>query len=147
MSKGISPKKADAEFKRIKQVYGRLTAKTVLEASKPKKALFHKCFEWNDTAAAEKYRLQQARVLINNIQVTIVRSGNDVVELPVYEIVKDTKGRNNYVDVTNIINDQQNLNLIKRKAKRELEYWKTKYETYDQLSHVIKKVNRVLELI
>lgn len=41
-----------------------LTAKTLLEASRPEDAPLHDEFEWNDSVAAEKYREDQARYII-----------------------------------------------------------------------------------
>lgn len=57
-------------LERIRDRYGKLTAKTVLtEARKPKHVL-HGQFEWDDSTAAEKYRLAQAGMLIRAVVVT-----------------------------------------------------------------------------
>jgi hypothetical protein len=144
LAQGIDAQAAEAEMKRIEKKFGKLTPKIVLEASRPKRAFFHKCFEWRDGIAAEKYRLQQARFLINNIEVTIVRQGSENVKIPFYEVVKDSKGKNMYTDVTSIISNPDNLSHIKYKAKRDLEYWKAKYELYEELSSAVSQVNKAL---
>ena len=41
-----------------------LTAKNLLEVSRPEDAPLHNEFEWNDSVAAEKYRENQARYII-----------------------------------------------------------------------------------
>lgn len=38
-----------------------ITPEQVLEKARDEQSELHKCFEWNDSIAAEKYRLQQAR--------------------------------------------------------------------------------------
>lgn len=48
-----------------------LTAETLLENSKDKDNIFHNLFEWDNKSAGEKWRLQQARLIINEIRVTI----------------------------------------------------------------------------
>ena len=50
----FSKKKFDAPFK----------AQALLDAARPKRSKFQHLFEWNNTEAAEKYRLHQARQLI-----------------------------------------------------------------------------------
>ena len=39
-----------------------ISPEEVLEKAKDKNSELHKCFEWDDTVAANKYRLQQAHV-------------------------------------------------------------------------------------
>ena len=44
-----------------------VTAERLLELSRAEDALLHKCFEWDDTKAAEKYRLKQSGEIIRNL--------------------------------------------------------------------------------
>jgi hypothetical protein len=44
---------------------GRITAHAVLDAARPESSPIHDCFDWDDSEAAEKWRLEQARVTIN----------------------------------------------------------------------------------
>ena len=54
---------------------GRVTPEMVVEEAKLKSSVFHNYFEWNNTEAAEQYRLQQARSLINHIVEVVVIEG------------------------------------------------------------------------
>lgn len=47
---------------------GNLTPSAVLAEARKKTSVLHRMFEWNDTKAAEKYRLFQARELIASVQ-------------------------------------------------------------------------------
>jgi hypothetical protein len=49
--------------------HGRLTASLVLEAATPEASPLHDLFEWDDSAAAEAYRLDQARRIIMAVRV------------------------------------------------------------------------------
>ena len=42
----------------------------IVEAAKDEESELHKCFEWDDTKAAHKYRLTQARTLVLNLVIT-----------------------------------------------------------------------------
>lgn len=66
----IPAKEVRNELRRIHDIRGELKPADVVEESKPKVALLHPCFEWNDTKAATEYRLHQARNIINIVQVT-----------------------------------------------------------------------------
>ena len=60
--------KADAEkvSKEIESIQN-ATPKNILEFARSENTELHKCFEWDDTKAAEKYRLQQARQIVCNL--------------------------------------------------------------------------------
>jgi hypothetical protein len=61
---------AGPELERIWARHGkRLEPLDVVEAARPAKAPLHPCFDWDDKIAAEKYRLQQARMITRNIQI------------------------------------------------------------------------------
>lgn len=65
------------ELKRIaKRNKGILVAEDVVEEARPCDNLLHKYFEWDDTEAARKWRLVQARNLIN-VCVEIIPNTND----------------------------------------------------------------------
>ena len=60
--------KADAEkvSKEIESI-SNATPSSILEYARNENSELHKCFEWDDTVAAEKYRLQQARNIVCNL--------------------------------------------------------------------------------
>jgi hypothetical protein len=52
------------ELKKIQSKDGRLTADATVQAARDPKNPLHKAFEWDNTRAAHKWRLEQARTLI-----------------------------------------------------------------------------------
>jgi hypothetical protein len=56
---------------------GRLTPENVVADAKPKNALLHPCFEWNNNKAAEQYRLEQARLLMRSIEIVYAPNGDN----------------------------------------------------------------------
>lgn len=57
---------------------GRLRPADVVDAARPADSPLHSHFEWDDGAAAERYRLNQARTLIRSITINVT-----VREMPV----------------------------------------------------------------
>ena len=66
--------KKDAIKGRLQELVqdGTLTAENVVDDARSPESPLHQHFEWNDTAAAEKYRITQARKLISSVHVTII---------------------------------------------------------------------------
>lgn len=66
-------------MEKIEKRDGKVTKESFLEESRPVDSPTHNMFEWNDTIAAEKYRLEQSGEIIRNIQI-------EVIEIPAREI-------------------------------------------------------------
>lgn len=62
---------------------GSLTSRAVLTAAEHPASPLHDHFEWSDTAAAERYRLQQAGALIRRFRI-VRRDGDRVVSVPAF---------------------------------------------------------------
>ena len=51
----VPAQKAGEYLEKLNAKEGGLTAERLLDVSRPKRALLHDCFDWDDTRAAEKY--------------------------------------------------------------------------------------------
>jgi hypothetical protein len=65
----ISPQVVGNELDRIHEKHGALKPTNVVEEARPEEAPLHPVFEWNDSIAAEEWRLHTARNLIRSVQV------------------------------------------------------------------------------
>lgn len=63
---------------------GKLTAHDVVRAARNPESPLHSCFEWDDSKAAEQWRLEQARSLIRSVEVRITVQDGGTVSVPVY---------------------------------------------------------------
>ena len=84
------------ELKRIASTRkGKITPQIVLANARNKKSVLHKYFDWDDTIAAKKYRLWQARQLIS-VSVEVIPHTNK--EMRSFFNVKDeSTGKSIYV--------------------------------------------------
>lgn len=69
-------KKIDAQvvgevIQKLDDQHGGVTPKLFVESSRSSKSPTHDLFEWDDSAAAEKFRLEQARYAIRHIKVVV----------------------------------------------------------------------------
>ena len=144
-AKGIDANKAIKEFERIKNEFGTLTPENIVNASKSKKALFHSIiFKIGDEEAAKHYRLQIARVIINNIEVTII-SDSEPRDIPVFEIVTiEDEGRQYKHIETLTYNEIEQVRNTTRVALKQLSH---KLKIYKEFDKVLNCLNEAVELL
>lgn len=63
--------KITERLRELEQENGRLLPLDVVNAARDPDSPLHSHFEWNDSDAAEKYRLMQARTLIRSVRIEI----------------------------------------------------------------------------
>lgn len=119
----------------------------LLEASRDENAPLHCCFEWDNNIAAEKYRIRQARELIQNVTVTIMKE-NLTPEGKIYRAfvnVADYNDKGKYVPVNVAMEVKDYRKQILENALFELQNFKRKYQDYVELSKVISVIDEVVE--
>ncbi len=62
-------------IEKLRDNEGHVTTQEVLDSARSKKSPINKYFNWNDTEAAEQYRLHQARELISHVVEIVVVAG------------------------------------------------------------------------
>lgn len=121
---------------------GELTPQAVLDAARIKTSPLNPHFEWNDSVAAEKYRLDQARNLIR-----IVRVEDDTAEdgtSPAYISINDGDGRAyRALDTVKRSVDLQ-IALLKQ-ARRDLEAWEKRYRDLGDICKHVKEAREQIE--
>ncbi len=128
--------KADAQ--RVADEIGEnsITPEQVLEkARNDENSELHKCFEWNDGIAAEKYRLIQARKIIINLAYVPKEKTDEPVRC--FQI---TREKSVYMPTKQfLVNNDEYQDLLKR-AKVELESFKRRYATLSELETVFEAI-------
>ncbi len=82
----VSADAAGAEIEHCTNEQGYILPSAVVERAKRPTSAIHTCFEWNDKAAATRYRIHQASKLIRNIDTDTV-SESDGKETPIHTFV------------------------------------------------------------
>lgn len=143
LAKGVNIDDAVQELERIESLYGSLTPENVLKASKPKKAVLHSLFEWDNTIAGEQYRLQQARTIINNIEVKVIANGQPK-KVAVYEVIRQPAGKT-YKSIQTMSSDD--IEFIKERTKKELNILKNKLSFYQEMSKAVVHIQAAIDAI
>ncbi len=81
-----------------------ITPENIVNEASNRKSPIHKYFEWNNSKAAEEYRLQQARLMTNHI-VVVMEIDNEPIEVRAFHSVKDN-GNKFYVTTIEVIENE-----------------------------------------
>lgn len=138
------PNKTTArELERIRKANsGSLSAENVVDAARKKSSPLHDFFEWNDGAAAELYRLEQARHLIR-VCVTIIPTPGGNKTVRTYVSLRNDRGESGYRATVDVLSDADLREQMLREAMVELQGFQRKYGTLSELAPVFAAMKRV----
>lgn len=130
--------------------HGRLTPKDVVADARPPTSPLHGLFEWDDAAAADQYRLQQAGHLIRSV--TVVLDADEVAEEPrmiraFFPVTSGDDARRQFVDTVRALSDAEIRGQILRQAHAELSALARKYRELRELSDVVQAIDKVGDLL
>ena len=120
-----------------KQNKGELTAEIVLKEAKKKKSPLHASFEWNDTEAARIYRMNQARNLIRDIEITIPEGKTSHL----YVLV-ESGSQNVYTTTQSALEDSELRQQILDRAWREARLWVDRYNHLEELAGIVAVIRK-----
>jgi len=124
---------------------GLLKPEDVVEAARPVKSPLHTRFTWDDTEAANQYRLQQARQLIRTtIQYIEVDGGKQSFRV-FCSLTPDRENEGGgYRETTAILSNRRYKNQLLADARVEMERFEQKYARLQELAGVIKEIRKAL---
>ena len=125
-----------------------VTAKELLDASRDENAPLHPCYEWNDSIAAENYRLVQSGQIIRSIEVVIVKNDEPVKTrgfVNVVQVAPKHQGEYAPIEIA-LVKDNYRKQFLKN-ALDELRAFQRKYAVYTELSGVFKAIDAFADAI
>lgn len=151
----VNPNLAGAYIEHLTEEEGFVTPYMLVKRSEDVDAPLHPLFEWDDTVAAEKFRIEQGRGVLRNLvivreetpdhdSVTVRAFVN--VTLPDDEENKDTA--RGWVSIGRALNDDTMRNELLISALLDIQAFERKYSTLkdsQKLSAVFDAIAEVLE--
>ena len=149
-NRSVEAWKVAEHLQKLEQENGGVTREAFLESARDENSEMHKLFEWDDTVAAEKYRLEQANKIIHSIQVTVVEEEEkppvklNLFTMPGYteKKVGDT-GR--YINVMTATAKPDTRALILEDARKNAKWFMNKYQSITELAEVISAIENFLD--
>lgn len=133
---GLGLFKADAQkvAEEIIAIGDEVTPAQILEKGRSEETELHKCFEWNDSIAAEKYRLSQARKICEVL--VIQRLPDAPKEAPEIRIFHKTESTGGYKPINRIVQDNDEYQKLLQRAFAEFHALKIKYQNLQELDYI-----------
>ncbi|KPL67406.1 hypothetical protein SZ64_04375 [Erythrobacter sp. SG61-1L] len=136
---GIDAQIAGEELERIRiRNNGRLESEMVIEAARDEQNPLHSEFQWNDAAAANAYRIEQARYLIRSIEAVVDHNESKPIRAFV-SVVRDED--RSYTSVSHAMADPELRRQVLLGALRELEAWRDRYAELVELANVFVAID------
>lgn len=137
--------KADAQkcYEEICDIGEEVKPEQVLDKARDEESELHKCFDWNDSTAAEKYRLYQARMVINHL-IVIKRDDEDEENEPIQFRVmlkNDKSVDSGYKQTIVMVKDEDEYRKMLEQAYEELRAFKKKYQCLSELSNILELID------
>lgn len=139
---------AGEKMEELIKEYGAVTKENFLEAARPEDSETHDLFEWDDTKAAEKYRLHQSNMVINSLTVQVnVEAGKEPITTRAFVNIQQENGRRKaeFLRIDSAFADAECKSIVLANAIQELREFRKKYEIYSELSQVFQAIDNLKE--
>jgi len=125
-----------------------VTPEEVVEDARSSTAPTHEFFEWDDSAAAEQYRLEQARYMIRSIFVvveeqTFVKETRAFVHVTIQE--PEQEPRKVYTTVQHALTEEDLRKQTIEYALNQLDNWRKRWNEYTELADVLNAVKETVD--
>lgn len=128
------PNKAYEEVSSLDEI----TPQNVLNLARNENSVIHNDFEWNDTVAGERYRLIQARKMIQNF--VIVQQDSEAEPVRALQISTTV---NEYKPVEIILRNEDEYQSLLKRALAELEAFERRYKTLTELEPIFEAMKEL----
>jgi hypothetical protein len=123
---------------------GVLTAQDVVSAAEPEDSPLHPCFEWDDSAAAEAWRLHQARNLILRVTVDVPVGAGETMQVRAWASLTPDRQKNGggYREIVRVMKNADMRSQLLQDAKTEMEQFCSKYASLSELAEVFAAMRK-----
>ena len=141
----ISAEIAGKRFKELEAEHGEITPRIVLNDARDEKAVLHPCFEWDDSKAAEAYRLNQASLMIRALVVTVEKTETPTPTRAYVNVSSMDEKQGRFISVQTALSDEELRAAVLTRAVMELSQFRRKYEDLQELADVFAAVDKVVK--
>lgn len=115
------------------------TTAQILDKARDEKTELHKCFDWDDAEAAEKWRMQQARHIVCNL---VIKEKTDAPK-PEVRVFFKTDNESGYKPTVLIMQDKDEYQKLLARALAELNSFRAKYKSLTELDGVFDAIDQL----
>jgi hypothetical protein len=144
LKKDLDAIKAELREIQLRHPENLIAAEDVVEFARNKRTALHSRFTWDNDVAAQRYRIIQARVLIQELDITIERDGKQITHRAVVSLLPDRlQPGGGYRFLEDVLSDPEKRQQYLETALSELEALQRKYKSVKELAPVFDAVERI----
>lgn len=117
-----------------------LTPENVLSLAEDEETELHKCFIWDNDEAAHRYRLTQARQIIQSF---VIKRDESEKTLPVIRAYQITTEKNVYQSTRLFLKNKDEYEALLLRAKRELKAFRERYKSLSELEEIFEAIDAI----
>jgi hypothetical protein len=149
----VDPRRAYDEIERVNGLFGGFAPDgQLVEVSKEPNAVLHSLFDWDDSSAAQKYRLNTEKRIKRSL-VAVYRSTQQVLQpqpVRVYHRARvvssqdDKTSQRLWVSTFAMLQDPDGREQLLENARRDLQIFANKYRQLDELASILDPIDILL---
>lgn len=132
-------------LEQIRVTHGALTPPLVLDEARPEAAPLHGYFEWDNSIAAERFRVSQAGELIRAVYVAVTPAeAQEPVITRAFVSIEDGED-SRYEPLATVLSDAALYAQVCRRACAELEAFQDRYAQFQSLKSIAKTAHDAVQ--
>ena len=135
-----------AVVEQLEEKNGEVTKEAFLDASRPEDSVTHALFEWDDRKAAESYRLDQSRHIINSLRVVYVKPDKEEVKVAAFIQTNKKDGAAVYENIHDALKDEGKREVILNRIRGELNAFIARNQHIEELADILEESAQKLRL-
>lgn len=143
VNRQVSAQDAGEHIAQLHAVNDNLYPEDVVESAREDDSPIHELFEWDDDAAAQEYRKDQARLVMRSLTVTVIIEGEE--REPRAFVSVQQEGRYTYTPLKAAMEDEGLREQVIKIALHELQSFRRKYREYRELRKLVSDVGLLVE--
>ena len=140
----VPAKVVGEHFQTLEREHGCVTSQNFLDSARPKDSPVHSLFEWDDTKAAERFRLHQATVIICSLKVTVTEENSEPITVRAYVTTDKHQERSSFFNVQAALMDDNMREKVLALALKEAEAFRRKYADLIELASVMDAIDKLI---
>ena len=138
------------QFEKIEKEKGEITSQTVLDEARPESSPIHELFEWDDTVAAEKYRLNTASSIIRCLAIEVEDKDKKPIKCKAFVNVSKESGvtaKGKFINVSSAMENEDTRDIVIKRALNELRAFQNKYKSLVEFAGLFEEIDNLLDKI
>ena len=116
------------------------TPQQIIEKARDSNTELHKCFTWDDTEAAEKWRISEARAVVRNLKI-IEQKPDKQIEPTTIRVFYKTDNVSGYKPTKLILKKPDEYKTLVERCRSELLAIKQKFNSISEYEEIWEMIN------